>query len=338
MILDQISDQNRAGLYQISQCTEVPDFVKEAGFSQTDLIQNLPPTSFADPDRRKYPVHSAPDTWMSCAYFAKFAGSEYDPVTLAQVNKNLDDACSFWRVMRPKIKVFQKSAASVRKVVYRMGTQVHAETEVADGAGLQKLAEDLVSQRANYPYPMRQDAARQILKHAAELKHPFGYELNQDLQKLAAYAVGSYDRLLHAMRVRKAFAPTAECSEALAQVEKMAADVQNSGLLPPVFTEKVARFADWVDRFSGMHRHYGIDHQPPEDMFRYTMQDGELLHKSAVRLSDGTLISEKEAQAPAVLTLLSNLNGREVSAGEAIPALHKLSREESRLVQRALAS
>ena len=335
MILDQVNDVNRAGLYQLSRCTEVPSFVKEAQFSQTALIQDLPPTAFADPDRRKYPMHSAPDTWMSYAYFAKFAASEYDSVTYEQVKKNLDQGCTFWRIMPPRLHLAQKTAAA--QVEYADDERVFQKVAVEVPADVTALAEDLVKRRANFPWAMRHKVACQLLKLADSLKAEMPLAVKGELQKMAGLGVGSAARVQAQLDIRKTAVQDEDVRDRITKVQKMAADMQRGGLLPGKFTEKVARFADYIDRLSGMHKRYNDAIQPPENLFRFTLQDRDILSKTAIRLPDGSLVSDKEAESPALGQLLTSLTGKQLDKAAAIDTLRKLSPRECRLVTEALA-
>jgi len=335
MILDQIADVNRAGLYQLSRCAEIPAFVKEAAFAQTTLVQELPSTAFADPERRKYPLHSAPDTWLSCAYFAKFAASEYDTATYARVKKNLEQGCTFWRIEPPKLHLAQKTAAA--EVEYADDTKVFQKVAVNTPADVETLANDLLARRDKFPWAMRHKVAAQLLQLAPALKAQLPRATIGELQKMAGLGVGSALRVQEQLEIRKVAVQDEQIRERIGQAQKMAAERQKCGLLPGGLTEKIARFADYIDRLSGLHRRYGGELQPPEHLFRYTLQDRELLNKTAIRLADGSLVSDKEAESPALSQLLQSLTGKTLDKAAAIDTLRQLSPRECRLVARALA-
>jgi hypothetical protein len=335
-MLDQTTDKNHAGLYQLSQCVEIPAFVKEAAFSDTSLIQDLPATSFADPDRRQYPMHSAPDTWLSCAYFTKFAAAAYDSVTYDRVKENLLKGCAFWRIQPPKLHTLEKRAAA--EVEYADDQRVFEKVAVNTPADVETLANDLTARRERFPWAMRHKVARQLLKLARDLQASLPHATVDELQKMAGLGVGSASRMLRQLEIRRVAVNNVAVQERIQRVQKMAAALQRQDLLSPEFTEKVARLTDYIDRLCGLHRQYSDEVRPPEQLFRYTLQDRDLLHKSAVRLPDGSLISEKEADSPAIGQLLQHLTGRVLDKVAARETLRQLSPRECRLVTQALAN
>lgn len=67
----------------------VPEFVKQASYETEDGISSLPNHAFADPENRKYPIHTKADVYLSAAYFyGKTA--EYDEKIENAINVSAD--------------------------------------------------------------------------------------------------------------------------------------------------------------------------------------------------------------------------------------------------------
>ena len=70
---DYYSDQG--GLFARIFCSrELPDYVRDS--SQTEKIAAVDSGGFADQENRLFPIHTAADTYISAAYFAKQAGDK----------------------------------------------------------------------------------------------------------------------------------------------------------------------------------------------------------------------------------------------------------------------
>lgn len=333
-MIDQVSDRNHAKLYDIAHSTEMPDFVKEAALTTAADVTALRRDAFADPARRRFPTHTAADTWLSYAFFAKYGG-EYPPEEHALVKGNLDRAVEFWRIQAPKYNI-EKQAAAMDKLAYEYEGQILATASVGSAADVRRLADDLLEHPAKYPYEMRCSAARQLLKLSSKYAAELPSKQVESLQKTAAWAVGREHGALKAIAVRRAMVP-----RLADRLDKAAAIVKQSavmGMLSPGMVEKVARFVDAIDRLSNLHRHYGSGMTPPEqDIAWLTRDNRDRFLKNAVNLKNGTLLSTAEAKRPEVRRLLESLTGEKVAADQVIPRLRELSASESELVCSVLA-
>jgi uncharacterized protein len=112
---------------------EMPDFLKEAEILTEDKIASLNDIAFADPIKRKFPICTAADTYVSAAY-AEYSGA--DSLTKSEIYKaakafgideeveslkrelssieKVAEAAEFWRVDFEKdgVKLFAEGASS----------------------------------------------------------------------------------------------------------------------------------------------------------------------------------------------------------------------------------
>lgn len=332
-MIDQTVDQNHRGLYQIAQTVPVPDFIKEASLPQPEDVQGLRSEAFADEQKRRYPLDTQENAWLSCAYFEKFA-SDYSKQEHARIKGRLMESAQFWGFEYPE--PLAKEAAEQRQIRYRLDGVTYATTWITDENDLTKVAEALCQNPNKYPYAMRQDVARQVLSHAGEL----GVELQQtpQLEKTAGYAIGLTKTADHILHVRQQMLQQKEARDKIAEAREALKEADENGVLGRAMCDKVARLADAVDRLAGQHVRYGQTVTPPEqELYTLTHGDGEEFRANTVKLANGALLSLKEASSPEVQQFFKNWNGEEVST-EALPErLQKLDPNTSNLLVKALA-
>jgi hypothetical protein len=314
-MVDQVSDLNRAVFYQLSREFTIPEMVKEAAFATADDVAQLPASAFADPQRRQYPMHTPADAWLSWAYFQKQAAN-YTDDRRTIIKAAIDRGMQLWQLTPPAATPVEKTAAAESKIVYMVDGQPKHEVTIRYAGDLDKVATDLMFFRCRYPYDTVNSVAKQVLA----LAPAYGFEITgscrQTLEKMAAMAVGTVDDVRDTLARRVSAQPMLDerCRTAQAEVEKQA----KCGVVSPDMLDKVARFVDAIDRLSGLHQVYGVRLPPPEEtLFRITASQNQSFQKSAIKLQDGTILNEKEAQSAPVVFLLQSLTGREVPAADA---------------------
>lgn len=336
-MLDQVRDTNKAGLYQINMDWVLPDFVKTAAESTTETVQDLPLTAFAWPESRLFPVHTRADTWLSTAYFNKFA-ADIPEVHRPGIAKALATAAEFWGVdpLQPQT---QKQAAAVPTytIEYPLSGSV-CSVGVSSAEEMLKVACDITTS-GKYPYGVRRSVAVSILAAPECLRESLVPEIDTELHKLAGYGVGTVDQALTAIRQReiateKSFPPiSAGLKEASAMVQKAASA---EGLLSAALLEKLGSMLDAVDRFSGLYTRYDKTFQPPEQqLFSITLRDVDDFAKHAVKLDNGKIISRSVLATANVGQWLADSFGQKcASAEDVVAAVQALpSRRADLLVQ-----
>ena len=336
-MFDVVSDVNRAGFFKIAKMVELPDFVKEAELTTVEDINGLRSAAFADSTNRKFPIHTAADTWLSWAYFCKHGQKSYGESEMSKIASKITEAAALWKVQLPRF-YFEKLAAEAVKIKYVYRGQEKAATEVHSVEELEKIAQDLLTNRARYPYEMRRDAARQVLSAVTCFDFQFPINTERSLQKMAAYGAGTLDETLKVLQVRKIAVKDKVLSDKLAEAQDIVKEAAAQGLLRPDLLDKMASFVDAIDRLSDMHVKYNHGLQSPEEgLFSITVKDMDDLHKHGIKLSDGTLISDKEAKSSKIRQLLENLTGQKIAADTVVGMLKELNPVQNKLVRRVLA-
>jgi hypothetical protein len=330
--MDQLTDLNRAGFFQISRAVALPDFVKEAALPDADACQDLRADGFADPRHRRYPLDSRENAWLSCAYFEKFAATQYSAKELASVKTRLQDSAKFWQFEYPQLKSPEAPERPVIK--YAMDEQIYAEIPLADDVQHpRRLWEDLQKNAARYPYPMRRSVARQLLKYAADA---FVEAEVLALEKTAGYAVATVAGALHLLRGRQQMVVQAEAREKVAAIMAEVEQAGHAGLLTPGMTEKVARLADSIDRLVGQHVRYTPETLPEHQLYSFTAQQFQELNKHAVRLANGAMLTPDQAADGRLRQFVENYTGQKVAQEQLRAKLQELDEHACDLAIQAL--
>lgn len=231
MFTDHIHDQ--IGKYRAGVINEsMPDFIKEAEEKiVTEDLTKLADGAFAYSDgiNRFFPIHSPEHTWMSQAYFEKFA-NEIDEQTREEVRSRIENACTAFNLPE-------------NTLVKTAGSQ---EDEIDS---LHSLAIELNKFLANYKRispENRHKVAREIIGRAHSLgKKDGGHEIvnrygGEHLDKNYAHAF--YNR----MRYFKHDSPERNT------LLKMQDEAETAS------PELLAKALSIFDERAGLHKHYDI--------------------------------------------------------------------------------
>lgn len=344
-MLDQVKDVNHSELYRILKDINAPEFVKEAAMTDEEDTKELPGTSFADPSRRLYPLHTKADTWMSAAFFYKHASDN------KQVEDRILKAASMWEVDVDSIKTSLK--ASIEKqasdtnpayeVLIRHGDKVYSSIPINSAADLEKTASHILENAAKMPYAVRKDACEQILDVRNKLNTRFTVDMSSKLQKTAGAGTCTADQARYALKIRKAlyrerqpeFIKTLEgITETL---DKTASDM----VAPPVL-EKIANIFDYMDRFTELHHKYAKDQGnfklPEFDLFHVTKADIDAFNANSLILSNGAVFNKHAAvENPLIRPFLNDVFGIKVNEdSEVLQKLAELDGPEADMVTEIL--
>ena len=315
-MLDQVKDTNEVGMHQLFKVLEFPCFVKEASQVSAEEAKELPATSFAWPAEHMFPVHTKANTWLSAAYFQKYAADIPEQFCVG-IQGNLDKAAQFWGIQLPTLPgPAEKDPGYIVK--YAAGDWEH-DVHVSSPDQLQKVADDALFP-GKYPYAVRKSVARQILAAPENLRSDLGSYQAAALYKTAAYGVGLLKNAQHATKQRSINTEThwEHLNKSLAELDTiLEKSASEEGLLSPEMLDKTASMLDAVDRFTKMHQRYGGGFQPPEQqLFQITMNDYDTFAKEAVHLPDGHIVSQAELRASSAGSWLQENFGYKVASQE----------------------
>jgi len=315
-MLDQIKDVNEAGLYKLSTVFEFPEFVKTASHATAEDVRDIATGMFAWPGERMFPMHTKADTWLSAAYFRKFA-SEIPEHARGPIGAALEQAADFWQISLPEQMQAKEAAVAepAFSVEYRFKDQVYHVAECENADQLYKVAADAMIP-GKYPYAMRRDLARQVLAYEQELPEHF----EADLYKTAGYGTGNLGTARHAVHQRLVGVRDHwnHLADGLQELDALL--VKTAGEQPLVSTgmlDKTAAMLDAVDRFAGFDKRYNEHIRPPEQqLFEITINDVDSFNKQAMQLSSGHVVSEREVLASNARAFLSNYGYDKTASAE----------------------
>lgn len=227
---------------------EVPDYVLAKTADDKD-VETLPPSSFASPGDRSFPLHTKADTWLSAAYFSK----NQDTLTKqgkARVKKLIHRGADFWNINRDAL-------AKMDKIL---------------GPKLQKTAEEgeeLVSTESEFQAychnarakmrDMELGSRRKLSKCLLKLSEDHGWNLDPDtslfLEKSACEGAGRKDTVTSYIHDLLCDIPkkAKETREVLTTCLKELQETETP-LIPSETLFKTASLVDLVFRSRSLHK------------------------------------------------------------------------------------
>jgi hypothetical protein len=232
----------------LARIPELPAYVKSASYLDSGARADLPARAFADRGRR-YPCHDRANTYVSMVEYHAAGGG--DPGVEARLSKAASifgielDVADIPNHVGP---VVEKRAATAAD--YALSGDFGGETlnlfPMATADELIKSAGQLEGTRDKTTYPMRREAARNMLKRAAELNLTLG----DFVSKAAGMGPATVGEIRRGLAARAVVAP----SHHRELYQKIAAVLpeDDNAILPDL--DKTAELIDLADRISGLHR------------------------------------------------------------------------------------
>lgn len=235
MITDHVHDQ--LGKHRIGIIDEImPDFIKEAEERiVTEDLSKLADGAFAYSDglNRRFPIHTAEHTWLSHAYFEKFA-SEIDEQSRGEVGERIHDA----------FKAFGLPENSMVKIAAQ-------EDEIDALHELSIEMNKFVNNLRSLSIEERRKRAQQILHHAFSLgKHE---HVHDSVKRYASNNLNPHYAHAFAKRMQYFHHDTPE--------RKMLLDMQME--TPKHVPELVAKALALFDQKQGLHKLYDNELEDP---------------------------------------------------------------------------
>jgi hypothetical protein len=337
--MDHISDKNNSMLYKLAKSVELPEFVADHEQMTEKEASSLSRDCFADRVKKQYPIHTEADTWLSVAYYSKYASARD-----TEIEEKLKKAVSFWGIEDSMVNLKNELVGDIEKkatdytnsriaISYVYDGEAKSSTSVGDIDELQKVATDLVKNATKYPYEMRKSVSRQVISAEKRLEGALTKESKDILYKTAGYATSNKENILDVLNTKKYehgehSKLASKLDDAYVLIEKVAGDVE---FVEPVLIDKVASMLDKIDRFVGLHHRY--DYTPPERvLYNTTLNDVNNFNSENVVLHGNTVISKQalEKKANEVQELYNDVfNIKAVSFQDVLDNLDKLSEKEA---------
>jgi len=281
---DFYDDVNQQTLYALDKLTGVPDFVKSASIETKDELGRLPAHVFADPQHRKFPVHTKAACWLANAYF-KRSSSSYSNEEKRFIQDRITKAAKFWNISSQvdefdrqwdRLHVFHAPKDlpdDQYALIYKTANHTIRKFPMPNAACVKLAGEALYADRHRYTYPMRKFAAKRILRAQKEAKVEFDHDTTEFLSR--ASGEGSAIPLDVATKLaQRAIMIKHQYPDLAMKLAEISEAIENEKYLPANKLEKLAGLIDSVDQNTGLYRYYYEGVPMPEE-FCFNIQEKE---------------------------------------------------------------
>lgn len=356
---DHLTDTSLQTLHTLSKQFvdgNLPSFVKAANVSAERPDASMPSSAYGDPVAKRLPCHSKVATWLSSLYFwgQRANGENYDGSMPAdKISDRLEKASKFWGIY-PEIvhlqqQIATKSAAVHRKLtdndyalVVNYGSERVRRFPVVNAATVEKAAESLHKFCANYPYPWRQKAARQVLKKMMEFDaRDIAPEHLDYLYKASGVYPESAEVVAEQLQIRGSLYP----DEVKPSVKKAVAALRSGA---DANMEKMCRIIDSLDRHYKTYTLYSGGMPKPEEVCFVGPTVKYASNGDAVQLTTGqsySIEAIKEAGLEpftvldnAYMTAIVNDDKGDIDTVKAAQVLPTIPRNDATLLEKSLAA
>lgn len=242
-MIDQNTDVTYASLRDVlATYPDIREYVKTAQVGE-DVRDSLPASSFADPDNRLFPVHSAADAVLSKAYATKVAN------LATTVMAQIDTALDMFEVPRdifaqPKVASYEEEAPiylaeAQQKLAFYSSTPISAGEEA-----LQRNRSKLSSKSLT-------DGALKLVKEASRR----GENVSEWTLKYAGLVQCDTQETRDWVETRAHKAPTPALSEAYSKIAHVVTSIDGSVDRDDLI--KLSNAIGELDNLAGFNRYYG---------------------------------------------------------------------------------
>lgn len=177
--LDQTTDYSYQETHSFLHGTALPDFVKRAELTTKEATINLPAESFADRYHRAFPIDSAPNVYVSNAFFVNKKAELQDlwgSNFVVEVEERIKKASDIFGITedleRYNSQLLVKSAHDYSEqyvASFEIGGKEYQLFPYKTAVDLTKSASQFNNNIKNYPFGWRKTIAENFVKRAEEL-------------------------------------------------------------------------------------------------------------------------------------------------------------------------
>lgn len=282
MLIDLPSDKGLAHFASISRVLELPEFVKEADFSEQIETKDLPAHAFALPWSRQFPIHTKTAAYLSYAYYLSQAKS-MPTEECRHCNTGFQKAAEFWSLKGEFKQIEASMSKKAAPVEPKFGLTLNDGKffPINTPTEIMKSAFELENNRSRFDYELRSMAAKNIMAAGVNVGLPVTV-FSDTLHKMAGHGLTTKTAAMIELTARydkekrpSLSAPLHTCICALNKI--------GSELLGGEVCGKIAAIIDRYDRSVLKTSSF------PEDvLFAFTKNAADKLASSLVTLADGT--------------------------------------------------
>jgi hypothetical protein len=249
--MDLLKDNSGRTWIKIASERAVPDYVlnyvpiteKDAAALDSEL--------FADPVHRVFPMHDAPSTWLSAAYFRENSGKINSPHLRKYAADALRDA-SVVHGVEADVAAVLDSPSEKRAAAATMGERSGLPYPVHTRDDVKTACDHFNKHLGMFTPPIRKNMAAELVKTA----RAFGAEPPRFLFLEAGMAAPNRVAIMETLLERAGMAKCAGSAAAVAAMAEMVAVADQEDLSDAM--DKIAEVLDAVDNAAGARSHYGV--------------------------------------------------------------------------------
>lgn len=320
---DFYDDDNQQTLCALEKLTGVPDFVKSASTEAKEELGKLPARVFADPQHRKFPVHTKAATWLAHAYF-KHAAPHYSTEERRCIQQRIDKAAGFWKISKQltdfdnqweRLHTFHAPRNLPNEqyaLIYKSAGYEIRKFPMPNPASVKLAGEHLFADRHRYTYPMRKFAARRILKAQKKADVQFQPETSEFLNRASGEG-GAFPLDISTKLAQRAIMVKKQHPDLAMKLAEIAESIENESHLSNDRLDKLAGLVDSVDQHTGLYKYYyeGVP-MPEEFIFNIQEKEAQAFLDSNVMLTTGKAYKLAELKG-LQLEKLAEVVGKEFS-------------------------
>lgn len=353
-LTDFYDDVNQQRLYSLEKLTGVPSFVKQSSAEPKDEIRRLPAHAFADPQHRKFPLHTKAATWLANAYFRQQSAT-YGKDERSFIQDRITKAANYWKIASV-VKEFNQAWDRLNAfhapqdlpddqyaLIYKAGEQTVKKFPIPNSVCVKMAGERLFADRHRYPYYMRKFAARRLLKRASP--EMFDNETT-DFLKRASGEGGAIPYDVSVKLAQRAIMIKPKHPKMAMKLAELAETIEGDRYISRERLEKLAHLVDAVDRETGLYHYYheGVP-MPEEFIFNIQQKEAEAFVGSHIKLSTGNVYAMKDLLNLPLQKLADVMgkdfveavsNGLKIDAAKFAEIVPTLPRDDASLLEKAI--
>jgi hypothetical protein len=308
---DQYDDRDARGLSKFAKVIDIPEFVKQSNHVDDEDLEKTANCAFADERRRKYPIHTMKDAWLSRLWFAKNQGMYKDSAERAGVAGRIMHAADVWGLDPSYTRVeapMAKAAAAVPLVVkMEGGCELPPLVTPRD---FERAAIGIFEKKAMFTRRQRKQAATAVLGDSRLDRGRLPKEALEFLEKSAGegfcHALDAIDALKDRAVLYGAH------SEEAGMLAKCAERLIDSSFSEE-WVDKTADILDVLDRSKDLVRHYGKIPTPEEIFHGNTNRMAKQASEEEIRLQNGNAVKRARLDEGSIDKFCSEILGEPVT-------------------------
>ena len=272
---------------------DAPSYVKTASLEEGGAgVRQF----FADQVNKELPCGNREETWASARYFSKHASEDQYRGIKADIEYNLQKAASVYGITEDVAKVLTHSEA-VKQASDSDYGWVHDGVKkypMFDAEGVKLAAAYFEENKYKYPFAMRNEIAKNILRKAAEF---YVNDLPDGIRKSAGHGLARPDDVINELVIRSELCSDPDTGIGLAKMAEYVAEHGAECLAGA--TEKIAELVEDADVIENWRGRYGKDMTAPEDfLFAMDVKQAEAVLNDVIELGGKALSLSKLAELP----------------------------------------